>query len=155
MWRFQNSFFSFLEMWRFSFVFGNFPKCSLHHVCFHGGLFNGFSSQKNKIKKIKLAALCLCVCLSLFKKIGGLHSVRRSQVPTSFLYKVTCCVRLSVTTGRREKWREKHMTEHQSATVRWRARFGNPMFVYRGPETQVLRAKCSNTAATEEESRGS
>jgi hypothetical protein len=24
--------------------FGNFPKCSLHHVCFHGGLFNGFSS---------------------------------------------------------------------------------------------------------------
>jgi hypothetical protein len=26
---------------------------------------------------------------------------------------------------------------------------------YRGPETQVLRAKCNNTAATEEESRGS
>jgi hypothetical protein len=30
-------------MWQFSFFFGNFPKCSLHHVCFHGGLFNGFS----------------------------------------------------------------------------------------------------------------
>jgi hypothetical protein len=50
-------FFPLLEMWRFRFFFGNFPKCSLHHVCFHGGLFNGFLSQKiNKIK-IKLAAL--------------------------------------------------------------------------------------------------
>jgi hypothetical protein len=26
--------------------FENFPKCSLHHVCFHGGLSNGFWSQK-------------------------------------------------------------------------------------------------------------
>ncbi len=29
--------------------FGNFPKCSFHHVCFHGGLFNRFSSQKINI----------------------------------------------------------------------------------------------------------
>ncbi len=61
-------FFTLLEMWRFSFFVENFPKHSLHHVCFHGGLFNGFSPQKiNKIK-IKLAALHLCVCLSRFKK---------------------------------------------------------------------------------------
>ncbi len=40
-------------------------------------------SQKiNKIK-IKLAALHLCVCLSWFKETEGLHSVRRSRVPTS------------------------------------------------------------------------
>jgi hypothetical protein len=65
------------------FFLENFPKCSLRHVCFHGGLFNGFLSQKiNKIK-IKLAALCLCVCLSWFKETGGLQSVRRSWVPTS------------------------------------------------------------------------
>jgi hypothetical protein len=52
-----------------------FPKCSLHPVCFHGGLFNGFSSQKiNKIK-IKLAALHLGVCFSWFKETGGLQSV--------------------------------------------------------------------------------
>jgi hypothetical protein len=51
-------------------------KSSLHHVCFHGGLFNEFSSQKiNKIK-IKIDALRLCVCPSWFKKTGGLHSVR-------------------------------------------------------------------------------
>ncbi len=39
-------------------------------------------------------------------------------------------LRLSVTTGRREKWREKDKT-----TIGWR-----------GPETQVLRAKCSNAS---------
>ncbi len=34
------------------------------------------------------------------------------------------------------------------------SRCWNPVSVYQGPETQVLRAKCSNTAAaTEEESR--
>ncbi len=50
-------------------------KSSLHHVCFHEGLFNEFSSQKiNKIK-IKIAALHLCVCSTWFKKTGGLHSV--------------------------------------------------------------------------------
>jgi hypothetical protein len=60
--------------------------CGYVYVCFHGGLFNRFSSHKiNKIK-IKLAALCLCVCLSLFKETGGLHSVRRSRVPTSMIY---------------------------------------------------------------------
>jgi hypothetical protein len=32
------------------FFLGNFPKCLLHHLCFHGGLFNGFSPQKNKNK---------------------------------------------------------------------------------------------------------
>jgi hypothetical protein len=64
--------------------FGNFPKCSLHHVCFHGGLFNGFSSQKiNKIK-IKVVALRLCVCLSWFKETGGFHNARRSRVPTIY-----------------------------------------------------------------------
>jgi hypothetical protein len=115
-----------------------------------------------------------------------------SQVPTSLIYKVTCLsVRASVITRRREKWREKDKT-----TIGWRA-FEvmklrswewNPVPVYRGletqvlrvkpsvrlsesenpslesqisrlwntgPESQVLRAKCSNTAATEEESRGS
>jgi hypothetical protein len=73
-------------MWRFSFFSGNFPKWSLHHVCFHGGIFNGFSSQKiNKIQ-IKLAALRLCVCLSWFKETRGLPSVRRSRVPTSIRY---------------------------------------------------------------------
>jgi hypothetical protein len=35
------------------FFLGNFPKCSLHHVCFHGGLFNEFSSQKINKNKIK------------------------------------------------------------------------------------------------------
>jgi hypothetical protein len=56
-------------------------KNSHHHVCFHGGLFNEFSSQKiNKIK-IKIAALRLCVCPTWFKETGGLHSVRRSWVP--------------------------------------------------------------------------
>ncbi len=61
---FKTLFFPLLEMRRISFFFGIFSKCSLHHVCFHGGLFNGFSSQKiNKIK-IKLAALRLCVCRS-------------------------------------------------------------------------------------------
>jgi hypothetical protein len=80
---FKTLFFPLLEMWRFRFFFGNFPKCSLYHVCFHGGLFNRFSSQKiNKIK-IKIAALRLCVCLSWFKETGGLHSGRRSGVPTS------------------------------------------------------------------------
>ncbi len=55
-------------MWRFSFFFENFPKRSLYHVCFHGGLFNGFLPQKiNKIK-LKLATLHLFVCLSRFKK---------------------------------------------------------------------------------------
>jgi hypothetical protein len=83
---FKTLFFPLLEMWRFRFFFGNFPKCSLHHVCFHGGLFNGFSSQKNNKIKIKLAVLHLCVCLSWFKERGRLHSVRRSQVPTSMLY---------------------------------------------------------------------
>jgi hypothetical protein len=39
-------FFSLLEMWQFSFFFGNFPKHSLHHVCFYGGLFGGISPQK-------------------------------------------------------------------------------------------------------------
>jgi hypothetical protein len=33
--------------------------------------------------KIKLAALRLCVCLSWFKETAGLHSVRRTRVPTS------------------------------------------------------------------------
>jgi len=42
-------------------------------------------SQKiNKIK-IKIAALRLCVCPSWFKETRGLHSVRRSQVPTSII----------------------------------------------------------------------
>jgi hypothetical protein len=74
----------FLEMWQFSFFLGNFPKCSLHHVSFHGGLFNGFSSQKINKMKIKLAALRLCVCLSWFKETEGFHSVRRSWVPTIY-----------------------------------------------------------------------
>ncbi len=78
-----------------------FPKCSLHHVCFHGGLFNGFSSQKvNKIK-IKIAALRLCVCLSWFKETGGLHSVRRSRVPTSiYIYIYIYITRVEL----RAKW---------------------------------------------------
>jgi hypothetical protein len=59
---------SLLEMWRFSFFFGNFPKRSLHHVCFHGGLFSGFSPQIKIKIKIKLAALHLCVFLSLSNK---------------------------------------------------------------------------------------
>ncbi len=89
---FKTCFFLLLEMWRFSFFFGNFPNCSLHHVCFHGGLYNGFSSQKiNKIK-IKLAALHLCVCLSWFRETGGLHSVRRSRVLTSVLIRDTTTV---------------------------------------------------------------
>jgi hypothetical protein len=29
---FKTLFFPLLEMWQFSFFFGNFPKCSLHHV---------------------------------------------------------------------------------------------------------------------------
>jgi hypothetical protein len=33
--------------------------------------------------KIKLATLRLCVCLSWFKETRGLHSVRRTRVPTS------------------------------------------------------------------------
>jgi hypothetical protein len=33
--------------------------------------------------KIKIAALRLCVCLPWFKETGGLHSVRRTRVPTS------------------------------------------------------------------------
>jgi hypothetical protein len=47
-------------------------KSSLHHVCFHGGLFNEFLSQKiNKIKiKIKIATLHLCVCFTWFKEPG-------------------------------------------------------------------------------------
>ncbi len=58
-------------------------KRSLHHICFHGGLFNEFLSQKiNKIK-IKIVVLHLCVCPSWFKETGGLHNVRRSRVPTS------------------------------------------------------------------------
>jgi hypothetical protein len=35
----------------------------------------------------------------------------------------------------------------------WNPGSWNPVSVYRGPETQVLRAKCGNTAATEEGSR--
>jgi hypothetical protein len=85
MWRFQNFFFPLLEMWRFNFFFGNFPKCSLHHVWFHGGLFNRFSSQKINNIKLKLTALRLCVCLSWFKEIGGFHSIRRSRVRTSVI----------------------------------------------------------------------
>jgi hypothetical protein len=49
-------------------------------------------------------------------------------------YKVTCCVRQSATVSRESQ-----------ISRSWNS----------GPESQVLRAKCSNTAATEEESRGS
>ncbi len=35
----------------------------------------------------------------------------------------------------------------------WNPRSWNPVSVYRGSETQVLRAKCNNTAAIEERSR--
>jgi hypothetical protein len=115
IWRFQNSF--FFPSWKCGdlvFFFGNFSKCLLNHVCFHGGLFNGFSSQKINNKK-KLAALRLCVCLSMwFKETEGLHSVRRSWVPTSLIYKVTCYVHSSVRrrsgsifygrTGHKDNW---------------------------------------------------
>jgi hypothetical protein len=58
----------------------------------------------------------------------------------NLIYKVTCCMRLSVrasmTIGRREKWREKNKT-----TVGWRAFGVLYLCVCRGSETQVLRAK--------------
>ncbi len=71
-------------------------------------------------------------------------------------------MRLSVTTGRREKWRKKDKTQDRApvddrrmesfrASVEvlkprsWEcvrlSRSWNPVSVYRGPETQVLRAK--------------
>jgi hypothetical protein len=46
----------------------NNNKSSLHHVCFHWGLFNEFSSQNLKNKKIKKACFApLCVPLGLKK----------------------------------------------------------------------------------------
>jgi len=58
-----------------------------------------------------------------------------------YIKSLVACVCLSVTTRRIEKWRERHKTEHRSTTVRWRARSWNPVSVYRGPKTQVLRAR--------------
>jgi hypothetical protein len=67
---------------------------------------------------------------------------------------------LCVTTGRREKWREKNKTSagwRAFEVLKPRSWEWNPVPVYRGPktevlrakyrglETQVLRAKCSNT----------
>jgi hypothetical protein len=85
---FKTLFFPLLEMWRFSFLFENFPKCSLHHVCFNGGLFNRFLSQKINEIKLKLTALRLRVCLSWFKETRGLHTVRRSRVPIIYIYNI-------------------------------------------------------------------
>jgi hypothetical protein len=56
---------------------------------FRGGLFkkNKLKKKKKKKRKEKLKKetdLHLCASLSWFKETGGLHSVRRSRVPTSF-----------------------------------------------------------------------
>jgi len=67
--------------------------------------------------------------------------------------RVRACVCPSVTTGRREKWRwtQRKVREKDKTTVGWRA-FEvvkprswewNPVAVFRGPETQVLRVKPS------------
>jgi hypothetical protein len=50
---------------------------------FMGDFSTDVRHKKLKNKKIKLAALRLCVCLSWFKETVGLQSVRRSRVPTS------------------------------------------------------------------------
>jgi hypothetical protein len=66
----------------------NFPKCSLHHVYFRGGLFNGFLSQKiNKIK-IKLACFApLCVYLGL-KKSEDFTMSEGHRYPLVYLYNI-------------------------------------------------------------------
>ncbi len=68
---------------------GIFPKCSLHHVCFHRGFFNGFSSQKiNKIK-IKIVVLHLCVCLFLgLRKPGDFTVSEGHRYPLVYLYNI-------------------------------------------------------------------
>jgi hypothetical protein len=53
---------------------------------FRRGLFKNNKILKKKKKRKKKATLHLCVCLSWFKETRGLHSVRRSRVPTSFDY---------------------------------------------------------------------
>jgi hypothetical protein len=83
---FKTLFFPLLEMWRFSFFLGNFSKCSLHHVCFQGGLFNGFSSQKIDKIKIKLAALRLCVFSLGLKKPGDFTMSEGHGYPLIYIY---------------------------------------------------------------------
>jgi hypothetical protein len=48
----------------------NNNKSSLHHVCFHWGLFNEFSSQIFFKKKEKKVALRLCVSLLVKRNRG-------------------------------------------------------------------------------------
>jgi hypothetical protein len=65
--------------------FWKFSKMLTSPCMFSWGTFKRIfvTQKKKKKKKKKQAALRLCVCVSWFKETGGLHSVRRSRVPTS------------------------------------------------------------------------
>jgi hypothetical protein len=75
----------FFPSWKCGDFFIFFWKTLASPCMFSWGTFQRIfvTNKKKKKKKKKKAALHLCVCLSWFKETGGLHSVRRSQVPTS------------------------------------------------------------------------
>jgi hypothetical protein len=110
-------------------------------------------------------SLTLMVGTPLLEQSRGSSESVGSMGAILYIKSLVACIRPSVTTGRREKWREKDKTtvgwrafevlkprswEWNPVPVYWgpepRSWEWNPVSIYRGPETQVLIAKCSNAS---------
>ncbi len=87
------------------------------------------------IEPINEVIPCSCVTYLIYKVTCCVRACMCLSMTTGRREKWRGCVRLSMTIGRREKWQEKDKTQDRAPVDNRR------MERYRGPETQVLRAK--------------